>query len=256
MNRVTKIIKSSNESNQNFIDTFYDIKKFFVFLEENTDLYFIPYEKSKPYIQDMKQEIEYLYPSLDSQEFKNKLAIKQDEFIVSRWLYKKVCKDSFGFSDIDCQLKKNKDFSPKFFDKCCFSLSHKKGDVLLSINQKYRGIGVDVENPVRKDLASKILTKKEYSLFQKNIFVDSILLGLIFSFKESIFKATYPIVKKMLYFKDAHVDEIDPSSGSIQALLLFDDKNLKSSRIEGRFKILQENPSCPTSILTLAWIKE
>ena len=256
MSTVTQTIGFNNQPKQNFIDTFYDSKKFFVFLEENTDLYFIPYEKSRPYIQDMKQDIVSLYPSLDSQSVKNKIAIKQDEFIVSRWLYKKVCKDSFGFSDMDCVLKKNKDFSPKFLGKYRFSLSHKKGDVLLGISQKYRGIGVDVENPVRKELGSKILTEKEYSFFQKKIFPDPVLLGLIFSFKESIFKAFYPIVKKMLYFKDARVDDIDPSSGRIQALLLFDDKNLKTSRIEGRFKILQENPSCSTSILTLAWINE
>ena len=229
---------------------FNDIKKYSIFLQENIYLYFLPYEDSSPYVKSMQEQIEGFYPELGDRKEISKIQSKLDEFIVSRWLYKKVMETEFNSDQL--VLKKYPDSSIEFPLPYRLSLSHKKGDVLLGISSEYKGIGVDIERGVKLELQDKILTDEEYSFFDfKDISQESIL-GLIFSFKESIFKAVYPTVRRMFYFKDARISKIDFNSKKIEAQILFDHPDLEDKTVYGKFHIVDRGSYI--DIITLAWI--
>ncbi len=235
--------------NQTHTNILNDIKKYRLFLQENICLYYLPYSDSHLYSKFMSQEIIDLYPNLEY-DISSKIKLKQDEFIISRWLYNQVMKTEFNMKD--SVLEKNQDASLVFPEWCRVSLSHKKGDVLLGVSSAYSGVGVDVERGVKLSLSDRILTQDEYIFFNNNSISDELMLGLIFSFKESIFKSFYPIVKKMLYFKEARVIKIDQKTNNIQARILFDHPGVEEDIVQGKFLIIKENSY--TNIITVAWI--
>ncbi len=236
--------------NQIHTNIFNDIKKYRIFLQENICLYYLPYSASHSYLESMYREIIDLYPNLEYNT-SSKIKLKQDEFILSRWLYNQVMKTEFNRKD--SILEKNQDSSLVFPDCCRVSLSHKKGDVLLGISSTYPGVGVDIEREVKTSLSDRILTQDEYVFFNNNSISDELILGLIFSFKESIFKAFYPIVKKMLYFKEASVIDLDYKTHNIVARIFFDHPGIKEDIVRGKYLVIKENSH--TNIITVAWIE-
>jgi enterobactin synthetase component D len=89
-------------------------------------------------------------------------------------------------------------------------------------------MGIDVETILDQKkyfkLKSRILTSNESSLFRSIKIAEHIYGSLIFSAKESLFKALYPLVEKYFYFKDAEIIKIN---------ILSCDHEI----ISGRFKI-------------------
>lgn len=231
-------------------NVFNDIKKNRIFLQENIYLYFLPYGDSIRYVDSMREEIQDLYPELVNLKEISKIQSKLDEFIISRWLYKNVMQKEFNSTHLI--LKKHQDSSIEFPSSFKISLSHKRGDVLLGVSSVYKGIGVDIERRVKLDLMDKILTEKEYYFLDMTEMSQESILGLIFSFKESIFKAVYPSIKKMFYFKDARITKIDFESNKIEAELLFDHPNLESRNVYGKFHIVDRISH--VDIITCAWI--
>ena len=236
-----------------FNNLFNDIKKYSLFLQENIDLYYVSYQNSQDHINSMREQISDLYPILkdNRSDTDSKTPLKWSEFIVSRWLYKQVMNQRFNLKEL--AVKKNQDSSIEFPQGYKVSLSHKKGDVLLGVSSYYPGIGVDIERAVKFHLAEKILTQSDYSFFNTDLIEKELLLGIIFSFKESIFKTLYPIVKRMLYFKDASITKIDMDTFGICANVRLDSSDLNEQRVYGRFYLIENNSY--TNIITVAWIE-
>lgn len=114
------------------------------------------------------------------------------------------------------------------------------------------GIGIDVETAdrVSEDLAPVICTRGEQAaLDQYKSFSRSGLLTLVFSAKESVFKAVFPGTRVFLEFDDVEI-ELEPEDGTFRAHGQTPELERLLSRIDGRFAVGQLNLA---TTAVLAW---
>ena len=130
------------------------------------------------------------------------------------------------------------------------SIAHDKKFVGAAVAKKSEliGIGIDFEELGRTklELSSHIRSSEDISSHPK--FSDEELLTLIFSTKESLYKALYPSVQKFFGFEDAALRSIDLDHGVFQIDLLTDlslnfGPNSRKS-FQGRFTV--QNNICLT----------
>ena len=98
------------------------------------------------------------------------------------------------------------------------SITHNKNMAISIVSKNMKSLGVDVEGILEGDrfnkLKSKFLTEEENKSFK----IDEKLGTLIFSAKESLYKALYPTVKEFFSFYDAQVIEINEENIIIKVL--------------------------------------
>jgi len=107
------------------------------------------------------------------------------------------------------------------------SLSHKDGQIAIAhgLQRNFSGIGVDLElvRKVGLHLMEKVCTENEIAqFFPEGIDADPRKLATIFSLKEAIYKAIYPLGRIQFWFHDAEVCAWDETSGSATLKLLMD----------------------------------
>lgn len=102
------------------------------------------------------------------------------------------------------------------------SISHSKHIVgaVVADSNKVLGLGVDFETKARVKLsmAKMITTKEDITSHAELSEID--VLTIIFSAKESLYKALYPKVKKFFGFEVAAVTSIDVNEGSFKIELI------------------------------------
>ncbi|MCO6547214.1 MAG: 4'-phosphopantetheinyl transferase superfamily protein [Gilliamella sp.] len=117
---------------------------------------------------------------------------RKAEFFAGRYLARKA------LEDCDKKLfniRIGNDGSPLWPEKFVGSISHCKEIAICTIAYKknIKSIGVDVENYIENDnidlILNDVLTKSEYRFHQSSASLNSIIFTLIFSAKESLFKA-------------------------------------------------------------------
>lgn len=109
------------------------------------------------------------------------------------------------------------------------SISHTKRYACAVVSNHLKGLGIDIEAKIEQKRFDKI-----HSLFiseseKQNFDIDPFVGSLIFSAKESLYKALYPHVKQFFGFKDAQMLEIKK-----------DRFVLKLTRLDGPFQAFQE----------------
>lgn len=85
------------------------------------------------------------------------------------------------------------------------------------------GLGVDIEvarRVLRPDLGRRICTQNEIVSLPKDDLQRSFALIRIFSAKEAVYKAVYPLIQQFLEFRDVELDPFD-SNGRTSAHLIF-----------------------------------
>lgn len=150
------------------------------------------------------------------------------------------------------KLDSANDRSPIWPQEIVGSIAHNKKYVGAAVAKKPEllGIGIDFEEIGRAklELSSHIRSNEDISYHPK--FSDEELLTLIFSTKESLYKALYPSVQKFFGFQDAALRQIDTDAGSFQIDLLTQLNSnfgpLGRFSFEGRFMI--QNATCLTVI--------
>lgn len=107
------------------------------------------------------------------------------------------------------------------------SLTHKDGWVGLTLGADPDvSAGIDAEDVarVKPEFESKILTPSETKRLDEWSAGDAAqrrqLLAMVFSLKEALFKAVYPIGAKMFYFPDAEATAFDSANGRFRVRLL------------------------------------
>ena len=121
------------------------------------------------------------------------------------------------------------------------SLSHKNGWVLacVSSTQKFRSIGLDLEEPVHfpLEVAKVICVNEEMDFFSKAE-TPRDYLSLLFSCKEALFKTCNPICKVWFGFQDAKLLSYHSESGTFRIQLLKDlsDEFHAGNIFSGHFK--------------------
>ena len=103
------------------------------------------------------------------------------------------------------------------------------------------GLGVDIEKVIdsqRYDLTEQICSAEEIAYLHtqtESLGFDS-LVTLVFSAKESLFKALYPLVKQFFYFDAAHITSIDISRQLIELRVVNDIGGGVCDTIDNRYK--------------------
>lgn len=94
----------------------------------------------------------------------------------------------------------------------CGSITHSKGfaAAVSGRRRRWQSLGLDLEHVLEEAraerLAHEILTEAERTRFSD--WAPAVLVTLVFSFKESLFKALYPLTRRRFYFQDAEVIDL------------------------------------------------
>lgn len=132
------------------------------------------------------------------------------------------------------------DRAPIWPDGVVGAISH-SGDRAIAIagaGSRFLGIGIDIEKLLSEeeagDIATQAMTADE--LHSLGSVIDPFMTGLIFSAKESLFKALYPTVKRLFFFEAAELSAYDENgSGALRLTAELNDKWRKGTEVPFRF---------------------
>lgn len=128
------------------------------------------------------------------------------------------------------------------------SISHSNGLAIAAIANRptIAGIGIDIENIVAPETLEKtqqfITSKSELDLISTDLQACTQLFTIIFSVKESFFKAAYPMVGNYFGFDAVSLVQFNQANGSV---LLEINRDLSNSlkaglQITGHFRLLPD----------------
>lgn len=143
------------------------------------------------------------------------------------------------------------DRSPVWPKDVVGSISHSKAYSCSAVAscQELIGIGVDLESSARvKEKLARMIKFNSDVKSDPRLSTEE-LLSLIFSAKESFYKALYPQVKCFFGFEDAAVTKINESSFSIELLKDLSDDYKSGASFNGLYSFFDEH------ILTIIEIK-
>jgi len=144
-----------------------------------------------------------LHPTDQKYADELKSVARRDEFLRSRWLMRAMAIVRPGIAT------RSESGAPHVDADFVASITHKAGSVVVaaSLASEVMTVGVDLEltSRVRPELAGKICVETELALLKGN-------LALAFAAKEALFKAHYPIGRRMFWFHDATITAIDWAS--------------------------------------------
>ncbi|MFZ4833997.1 4'-phosphopantetheinyl transferase family protein [Rouxiella sp. Mn2063] len=137
---------------------------------------------------------------------------RKAEFVAGRYLaHQALTQLGAGNASVDVGAHR----APLWPDTFIGSISHSEGFVVCAVGNKnvIKGVGIDVERFIDAETAGKIinsvLTHSEFYFTGENIALDAEILTLIFSAKESLYKALHPHVGRYFDFKAAAINKID-----------------------------------------------
>lgn len=149
---------------------------------------------------------------------------RQAEFIAGRWCAR-LAMQQLELEPVEIAI--GKDRAPVWPEQLRGSITHAgPGEDLsaiaccaLAFARDYRGIGVDIENLMAETTVAEtqamIVDAQERALLLAQDASWPWLLTLVFSAKESLFKALYPAVGRYFDFLDARLVELDLSAQRI-----------------------------------------
>ena len=170
---------------------------------------------------------------------------RKNEFILGRICASKAYEKCTGIELLE--LESGKDRAPIWPSKVVGSISHNKNFVGAAVAKKNEliGIGIDFEEIDRAKIELSSHIKNSEDLKSHPDFSDTELLTVIFSAKESLYKALYPSVQKFFGFEDAALRSINPQKGTFEIELLNDlNPHFGSSTrksFQGRYLALNKN---------------
>lgn len=152
----------------------------------------------------------------------------------------------------DYLLENGPDRAPCWPDGIQGTLSHNNNRVLcaaqiipLRLSSSGSGIGVDVESWITDDKTDDIwpgiISDEEYHQLQTGPLPFSQMLTLVFSAKESLFKAIYPQLRCYCDFLDVRLVECTLESGRFELELLreLSPEFMVGRRFQGCFKLME-----------------
>lgn len=167
---------------------------------------------------------------------------RRAEFVAGRYLARKAL-TALGSDETTVGIGSNR--TPIWPEPFIGSISHSDNFVICAVVNKndVKKIGIDVENiltpKVATEIVSSILIEAEYDLVGSRINPTPVVLTIIFSAKESLFKALYPEVGHYFDFNVAQLKEINFETGifSIQLVQQLSPALPLNSVFEGTFEI-------------------
>ncbi len=148
---------------------------------------------------------------------------RKSEFVAGRYLARQAL-ISLGSKNTSVAIGDNRE--PLWPSSFTGSISHTEQFAICAIAHKnnVKRIGIDVENLIdiktAKDILDVALVESEKKYLDKSTINKSILITVIFSAKESLFKALYPEVGRYFDFSVAETKKIDFEKGLFTLELL------------------------------------
>lgn len=161
---------------------------------------------------------------------------RQGEFIAGRYMAK-LCLESFSIYDYDVAIGPNRE--PVWPKEIQGSISHttSQAGAIVTKLKKYRFVGLDIEElcslHIAKQVSLDIYNKHEFALFFKLGFSTEMITTIIFSAKESLFKATFPYIRQYFGFECARVIDVNIFQQSLT--LKLDTSHLNNGSIQDIF---------------------
>ncbi|WP_341661545.1 4'-phosphopantetheinyl transferase superfamily protein [Vibrio sp.] len=146
------------------------------------------------------------------------------------------------------QIGTHKDRSPIWPQGLIGSITHSDGVVIAAVAEQkhHRLLGIDFEHwmsaQLADELCDQLLDQSEKQLLLQSDLAFERGVTLIFSLKESLYKALYPHVNTFFGFDEARVRSIDTTNGAfiIELLTCFDKDYQQGWSTEGYFKVLPD----------------
>lgn len=167
--------------------------------------------KTKYFEQALFSQMNIPLPS----ELSNAVPKRKSEFLAGRHCVKQLAK-AFKISNVDSiEVKVGRHREPIWPLGVKGSITHNTSTALCLMSNSSRvcSLGIDIENIVTEELmgniTSQICCPQELMLLVSQWFDKCEAFTLIFSAKESIFKAFYPKVGNYFDFKEAALKDVD-----------------------------------------------
>ncbi|MGA1373010.1 MAG: 4'-phosphopantetheinyl transferase family protein [Pseudomonadales bacterium] len=159
---------------------------------------------------------------VEEQAVANSLAgARRNAFTTGRWLAGECQRDCFGLASA---VGRSSDRSPVWPSGCTGSITHTH-DLVAAVVAKTGvavSLGIDLEQRGRvgERVLPRVLTAREHAqLFQREASERRDQATLIFSAKESIYKALHPLLRRYIGFHEVEV-LLDPEAHSMTARVL------------------------------------
>lgn len=165
---------------------------------------------------------------------------RKAEYLAGRLCAREALRRAMGVAAIPAT---GDDRAPQWPDRCVGSITHSNGwaAAVVGDRKRYAGLGLDLELTMpdarARKLAHQILTEQEQERFAAEMAdAPGRFLTLAFSFKESLFKALYPLTQKRFYFEHAEMLNWQPD-GQARLRLLIDlsDEWRANQELDGQF---------------------
>lgn len=183
---------------------------------------------------------------------------RQAEFLAARLCARKALRIQTGLDSVPAQQENSR--IPLWPAHSCGSMSHSHSLAVALVGDchNWQGFGLDIEKPLNlkraQRLAKSILTTDEYDIYDHlDSAQQAMYLTVVFSFKESLFKALNPLTNTYFSFHDAQVLGLSTAVSGHACLRLC--KGLSEdwpagSELEGQFSQLHGSALTLVSIAT------
>jgi enterobactin synthetase component D len=167
------------------------------------------------------------------------VAKRQSEHLAGRLCAREALRRLTGQASVPAV---GSDRAPQWPHGVAGSITHGDGwaAALVAPQQQWRGVGLDVEQllPVERALRlqGEILTPAELEgLRGLDDAARAERISLTFSFKESLFKALYPLTLTRFYFHDAELLHCTPDDTRLRLLIDLNDEWRSGTELSGQF---------------------
>lgn len=165
---------------------------------------------------------------------------RKAEYLAGRYCAKLALRNHFGENQIICDIPSGKHREPVWPASVLGSITHTNTYALCAIGDcnSFQGIGIDLEEIMETNnanqLAEQVHDQHELKLLTANNFPANFATSLLFSAKESIFKALYNNVSEYFGFDVARLCSIVPAKRSLTFRLdeAFCDKYRLASHVD------------------------
>jgi 4'-phosphopantetheinyl transferase EntD len=160
---------------------------------------------------------------------------RKAEFLAGRYIAEKTLRQLSLSGNINIPIGKHR--SPIWPPHILASISHthNKAYCVAAKKVNYRYLGLDHENwltdEVIEQIKSSILVSSEHKLLQQTMMTTGEVFTLIFSMKESVFKALYPLVGRYFDFQAAEIQRINFTDNLVEIKLL---ESLNAQLLQGQ----------------------
>lgn len=149
---------------------------------------------------------------------------RKNEYLCGRVLAQAVLNHHFG---LDQPITSMHEHLPIWPSHVLGSISHSQNKLIVALSNNAIYLGIDIEHGVTSKFAQEsahlVLTPSEFDLWKSKaaeFFDFARYVSLIFSVKESLYKAVYPTAKQYIDFLEASIVDINFENQSLTLTFL------------------------------------